>query len=80
MINTGTTIVTFLMLVIHNTRNRDKAATQIKLDELIRVTEKARDVLLDLEELGESWLERLRRYYARLAEEAHARGTTLESV
>lgn len=75
MINTGTTIVTFLMFVIQNTQNRDKAATQIKLDELIRVTEK-----LDLEELGESWLERLRRYYARLAEEAHARGTTLESV
>ena len=70
VINTGTTIVTFLMVfVIQNTQNRDTAAMHIKLDELIRVTEKARDGLLDLEELDESELEALRRDYERLAEE-----------
>jgi len=74
VINTSTTIVTFLMVfVIQNTQNRDTAAMHIKLDELIRVTEKARDVLLDLEELDESQLESMRRDYERLAEEGRAR-------
>lgn len=75
VINTGTTIVTFLMVfVIQNTQNRDTAAMHIKIDELIRVTEKARDVLLDLEELDESELETLRQDYERLAEEGRSRG------
>jgi low affinity Fe/Cu permease len=70
VINTGTTIVTFLMVfVIQNTQNRDTAAMQLKLDELIRVNRGARNVLLDLEELDESVLQKLRGEYEVLAEE-----------
>ena len=70
VINTATTIITFLMVfVIQNTQNRDTAAMHIKIDELIRVTQKARNVLLDLEELDDSELEKLRQDYARLAQE-----------
>ncbi|WP_069440441.1 low affinity iron permease family protein [Methyloceanibacter superfactus] len=69
VINTGTTIVTFLMVfVIQNTQNRDTAAMHIKLDELIRVSRGARNVLLDLEELEDKDLEGLRREYELLAE------------
>ena len=58
MINTATTIITFLMVfVIQNTQNRDTAAMHIKIDELIRVTQKARNVLLDLEALDDQTLE-----------------------
>jgi low affinity Fe/Cu permease len=68
VINTGTTIVTFLMVfLIQNTQNRDTAAMQIKLDELIRTTKGAHNALLDLEELEESDLERLRQDYEELA-------------
>lgn len=74
VINTGTTIVTFLMVfVIQNTQNRDTAAMHIKVDELIRVTEKARKMLLNLEELDESDLEALRQDYERLAVEGRHR-------
>lgn len=67
-INTGTTIVTFLMVfLIQNTQNRDTQALQVKLDELIRVTQGAHTVLLDLEELEEEELNRIRARYARLA-------------
>jgi low affinity Fe/Cu permease len=70
VINTGTTIITFLMVfVIQNTQNRDTAAMQIKLDELIRVSRSARNVLLDLEELDDRDLESIRRDYERLAEQ-----------
>ena len=70
VINTGTTIVTFLMVfVIQNTQNRDTAAMHIKLDELIRVTGKARNILLDLEELDDKTLETLRKEYECMAEE-----------
>jgi len=70
VVNTTTTIVTFLMVfVIQNTQNRDTMAMQIKLDELIRVTNKARNTLLDLEELDEEQLEKIRDDYERLAAE-----------
>jgi len=61
VINTATTIITFLMVfVIQNTQNRDTASMHIKLDELIRVTKKARNVLLDLDHFDDSELERRR--------------------
>ncbi len=74
-INTGTTIITFLMVfIIQNTQNRDTAALQIKIDELIRVTADAHNSLLDLEELSEEEIEKLRARYEKLAREATERG------
>ncbi|CAD6521436.1 hypothetical protein LMG28727_01634 [Paraburkholderia kirstenboschensis] len=71
VINTSTTIVTFLMVfLIQNTQNRDTAAMQIKLDELIRAIEGAHNALLDLEELEEKDLTRFRKQYENLAKEA----------
>jgi len=71
VINTGTTIITFLMVfLIQNTQNRDTEAIQLKLDELIRVTRGAHNALLDLEDLTEHDLKRVRADYARLAAEA----------
>jgi low affinity Fe/Cu permease len=71
VINTGTTIVTFLMVfLIQNTQNRDTEALQVKLDELIRVMEGAHNALLDLEELDEKELDRIRNNYEQLAAKA----------
>jgi low affinity Fe/Cu permease len=71
VINTGTTIVTFLMVfLIQNTQNRDTEALQVKLDELIRVTQGAHNALLDLEELDEWELDRIRASYEALAKSA----------
>jgi low affinity Fe/Cu permease len=71
VINTGTTIVTFLMVfLIQNTQNRDTGAMHAKLDELIRAIEGAHNALLDLEELDESEIELIRSDYEQLAEEA----------
>ncbi len=71
VINTGTTIVTFLMVfLIQNTQNRDSEAMHVKLDELIRATPHADHSLLDLEELEEEDLDRLRDEYEQLAERA----------
>jgi low affinity Fe/Cu permease len=71
VINTGTTIVTFLMVfLIQNTQNRDTEAIQIKLDELIRATKGAHNALLDLEELEEDALDAFRRKYQVLAASA----------
>ena len=71
IINTGTTIVTFLMVfLIQNTQNRDSQAMHIKLDELIRAIDGAHNALLNLEEWGEKELDRIRADYTRLAEEA----------
>lgn len=73
VINTGTTMVTFLMVfLIQNTQNRDAEAVQVKLDELIRVTKGAHNALLDLEELEEHELDSIRSQYGRLAERARA--------
>ena len=71
VINTGTTIVTFLMVfLIQNTQNRDTEALQIKLDELIRATESANNTLLALEELDDEVLEKQRKRFADLARTA----------
>ncbi len=71
VINTGTTIVTFLMVfLIQNTQNRDGAAVQAKLDELIRATKLASNAMLDLENVDEKTIERLRDHYRKLAQQA----------
>jgi low affinity Fe/Cu permease len=71
IINTGTTIVTFLMVfLIQNTQNRDSEAMHIKLDELIRAVEGAHNALLNLEDLGEKELDSIRADYLKLAEVA----------
>lgn len=68
VINTGTTIITFLMVfLIQNTQNRDTEAIQLKLDELIRCTQGAHNALLDLEELDELTLDAFRARYESLA-------------
>jgi low affinity Fe/Cu permease len=73
VINTGTTIVTFLMVfLIQNTQNRDSEAIQIKLDELIRAIKEANNALLDLEELEEKELDGIRANYEKIAERARA--------
>lgn len=80
VINTGTTVVTFLMVfLIQNTQSRDTEAMQIKLDELIRVSRRASNALLDLEELDEATLDRYRAHYEALARhtrtQAHVPGS-----
>ncbi len=68
IINTTTTIITFLMVfIIQNTQNRDTEAMQLKLDELIRATQGAHNALLDLEALEDEQLARYRRRYEELA-------------
>jgi low affinity Fe/Cu permease len=68
VINTGTTIVTFLMVfVIQNTQNRDTAAIHLKLDELIRVNKAARNSLISLEEQSESEVEEVKSAFVDLA-------------
>jgi low affinity Fe/Cu permease len=68
VINTGTTIITFLMVfLIQSTQNRDTAALHLKLDELI-CSSKAHNTLLGLEDLDDQAIERIREHYARLAE------------
>ena len=71
VINTSTTIVTFLMVfIIQNSQNRDTAAMQIKLDELISAVKGAREELLDLEELDDDKLEAIRREFEARASKA----------
>lgn len=72
VINTGTTIITFLMVfLIQNTQNRDTEAIQIKLDELIRTLKGTREEVMDLEELDEKELDEIRNEYLELAKAAH---------
>lgn len=71
LVNTSTTIITFLMVfLIQNTQNRDSEAIQVKLDELIRALDGAQKSLLDLEELEESELDRIRAPYQEMAQRA----------
>ena len=74
VINTGTTIVTFLMVfLIQNTQNRDSVAMQVKLDELLRALKGAATAMADLEDLTETELDAFKRHYAKLAEAARKR-------
>ena len=76
VINTATTIVTFLMVfLIQSTQNRDTEAIQLKLDELIVATKGARNVLLNLEDLEEDALEEFRARYQELADAAREKTT-----
>jgi len=76
VINTATTIVTFLMVfLIQNTQNRDTEAIQVKLDELIRITKDADNAILDLEALEEEQLDQFRSRYETLAREARREQT-----
>ena len=72
VINTSTTIITFLMVfLIQNTQNRDAEAMQLKLDELIRAISGAKNAMLDLEDLNQSELDAVREGYQKLANAAH---------
>jgi low affinity Fe/Cu permease len=74
IINTGTTIVTFLMVfLIQNTQNRDSVAMQIKLDELLRAAKGAETAMADLEDLTEEELEAFQAHYRKLAEVARSK-------
>jgi len=71
VINTGTTIITFLMVfLIQSTQNRDTEALQIKLDEIIRALKGARNEFLDLEDMDEKQLDEIRKQYIALADHA----------
>ncbi|HKY62948.1 MAG TPA: low affinity iron permease family protein [bacterium] len=73
VINTSTTIITFLMVfLIQNTQNRDSEAMHLKLDELLRSHKNAHNALMDLEELDEESLDKLRDHYEELARKARA--------
>ena len=73
-INTGTTIITFLMVfLIQNTQNRDSEAMQVKLDELILSLKQADNTILDSEDLSEDDLKRLQEHYSHLAQLAQSR-------
>ena len=75
VINTGTTIVTFLMVfLIQNSQNRDARAIQLKLDELLRAVTQARTDLVDLENCSDEELDQLQEQFARLREQLQRRG------
>ena len=80
IINTSTTIVTFLMVfVIQNTQNRDSEAIQVKLDELIKTNQEANNMLLNLEELNEDDIEKIRATYEELAEQSRQKSKQTDS-
>ena len=75
VINTGTTIITFLMVfLIQNTQNRDAKAMHLKLDELISAIKSARNEMIDIEELSDDKLEEIAEYYRKKREECEADG------
>jgi low affinity Fe/Cu permease len=75
VINTGTTIITFLMVfLIQNTQNRDTKVLQLKLDELLRAIQEARSELIDLEDLPDKELEKLEQEFVRIRKEGAAPG------
>jgi low affinity Fe/Cu permease len=81
IINTGTTIVTFLMVfLIQNTQNRDAKAVHLKLDEIIRALTKARDELVDLEDLSDEELNKLENQFRDLRKKAENHGTNMRHV
>jgi len=81
VINTGTTIVTFLMVfLIQNTQNRDASAVQLKLDELIRANEGARNRLLTIEDLTEKELDQIKASFGKIAERGGVTAGTIEKV
>jgi low affinity Fe/Cu permease len=80
IINTGTTIVTFLMVfLLQHTQNKDSRALQIKLDALLAAQDRVSDRLIDIENLDEKELEHLRDRFRRLAEEAPRLGAAADS-
>ena len=81
IINTGTTIVTFLMVfLIQNTQNRDAKAMHLKLDEVIRALQKARNEMVDLENLSDQELNRLEEQFRRVRTKAEHRGKNMRHV
>ncbi|WP_158751261.1 low affinity iron permease family protein [Acidobacterium sp. S8] len=77
IINTGTTIVTFLMVfLIQNTQNRDARAINLKLNELIRATDKARDQMIDIENLSDLELDELHASYEKIKAACEGRKQT----
>ena len=81
VVNTGTTIVTFLMVfLIQNAQNRDAAAMQAKLDELLRAVGKARDQFIGVEHLTEREIEMIRRALEREAKDASKKGGTTKGT
>jgi low affinity Fe/Cu permease len=81
IINTGTTIVTFLMVfLIQNTQNRDAKAIQLKLDELIRALKGARNQLIDLESLSDEDLTRLEKQFQRVRKQAERNGNNPDRI
>ena len=81
IINTGTTIVTFLMVfLIQNTQNRDAKAMHLKLDEVIRALKKARNEMVDLEELSDEELNKLEQQFRQLRTKAEKHGQNMRHV
>jgi low affinity Fe/Cu permease len=81
IINTGTTIVTFLMVfLIQNTQNRDAKAMHLKLDEVIRALKKARNEMVDLEDLSDEELDKLEQQFKRVRTRAETHGRNLRHV
>lgn len=81
IINTSTTIITFLMVfLVQNTQNRDAKAIQLKLDELVKATKGARNSLIDLEDLSDEELEELRSEFQKVRERIHSKRDKSQSA